>query len=178
MVHRRKARRFALLRDKKKPDSAIESGFFVTAANFQRLLDLGFLVHDVLADFRIELLDLHLAGHGALVFGGGVEMACSGTGHQLDLVSHIALLDLFAASAKLGKYGIDATLVDDSHALRGQSQADKTLFRSHPEAVRMQIRQEATARAIFCMRHVVTTHWTFAGDLAHSGHGDSTDKND
>lgn len=42
----------------------------------------------MLPDYRIVLLDLHLFRHGALVFGGGIEMPGSRAGHQLDLVSH------------------------------------------------------------------------------------------
>ncbi|MFT7244766.1 MAG: hypothetical protein ACI82A_002124, partial [Candidatus Azotimanducaceae bacterium] len=42
------------------------------------LLDLGFFVHDVLADNGIKLFDFHLVWHGALVLGRGVEMASTG----------------------------------------------------------------------------------------------------
>ena len=42
------------------------------------LLDLGFLVHDVLADHRIVLLHLHLSGGVLLVFIGGVEVTGAG----------------------------------------------------------------------------------------------------
>jgi len=52
------------------------------------LFDLGFLVHDVLADLGIKLLDLHLSGHGAFVLGSGIEVAGSGTGYESDLITH------------------------------------------------------------------------------------------
>ena len=44
-----------------------------------RLFDLGFLVGHMLADYRIILLNFHFLCHGALVFGRGVEMTCTGT---------------------------------------------------------------------------------------------------
>ena len=47
-----------------------------------QLLDLGFLVHHVLAYDRIEFLDFDLIGGGALVLVGGVEVA--GTSDKLD----------------------------------------------------------------------------------------------
>ena len=47
-----------------------------------RLLDLGFLVEDVLADDRIEFPDLHLASLVTLVLGRGIEKAGAGGGHQ------------------------------------------------------------------------------------------------
>lgn len=39
----------------------------------------------MLANNGIELADLHLLGHGALVFVGGVEVAGSSAGYQFDL---------------------------------------------------------------------------------------------
>src|SRR5690554_2301536 len=50
----------------------------------QVLLDLGFLVYHMLANDGIILLDLHLFGHGALVFGRGVEVTGVSAGNQLD----------------------------------------------------------------------------------------------
>src|SRR5690606_26625090 len=52
-----------------------------------QLLDLAFLVDHVLADGRIVLLDLHLAGRVLLVLVGGVEVAGAGRGDQADLVA-------------------------------------------------------------------------------------------
>ena len=40
--------------------------------NKQLLLDFGFLEHNVLANFRIKLFDLHFARHVAFVFVSGV----------------------------------------------------------------------------------------------------------
>ena len=55
------------------------------------LFDLGFLVHDVLADLGVKLLDLHLAGHGAFVLGGRIKVAGSGAGYEFYLVAHDVL---------------------------------------------------------------------------------------
>ena len=55
-------------------------GFFVRSQNRIPLLQLGFLVHDVLAYLGIELLHFNLFRHGAFVFRRGVEMTGTGTG--------------------------------------------------------------------------------------------------
>jgi hypothetical protein len=60
-------------------------GFFIKVV--EELLDLRFLVDNVLANDGIELLDLHLFGHVALVLVGGVEVAGTGAGHQTDLIA-------------------------------------------------------------------------------------------
>src|SRR3970040_2609536 len=52
------------------------------------LLQLGFLVEHVLARLGIVFLDLHLVGRGALVLGGGIEVAGAGGRFELDLVAH------------------------------------------------------------------------------------------
>ena len=49
------------------------------------LLDLAFLVFDVLARNGVVLLDDHLLGHGACVLFGYVEMACARGRVQTDL---------------------------------------------------------------------------------------------
>src|SRR5512147_2901487 len=58
-------------------------GFFVGQP--VELLQLGFLVHHMLASLGIELADLHFLRHGLLVLGGGVEVAGARSGLQLDL---------------------------------------------------------------------------------------------
>jgi hypothetical protein len=69
----------------KKPGIA---GFFIFDICLKALLDLGFLVHDMLANHRIELLDFHLFRHVALVLGGGVVMTGTGAGYKFDFVAH------------------------------------------------------------------------------------------
>jgi hypothetical protein len=49
------------------------------------LLQLDFLVFHMLASLGIKLHDQHFLGHGFLVFGGGVEVAGTRSGFQLDL---------------------------------------------------------------------------------------------
>jgi hypothetical protein len=68
---------------KKSPE---DPGFFHTLC--QGLLDLGFLVDDVLAHHGIIFLDLHLFGHSALVLVRGIEVTGTGTGNESDLVTH------------------------------------------------------------------------------------------
>jgi hypothetical protein len=50
------------------------TGFYYAAVG-HCLLDLGFLVHHMLAHNGIKLLDLHFFGHVFLVLGCGVEVA-------------------------------------------------------------------------------------------------------
>jgi hypothetical protein len=58
-------------------------GFFIGQP--AESLQLGFLVHHMLASLGIELADLHFLGHGLFVLGGGVEVAGARSGLQLDL---------------------------------------------------------------------------------------------
>ena len=53
-----------------------------------RLLELGFLVDDMLAHNRIKFLDFHLFRHGAFVFGGGVEVTRASSRFQFNFVAH------------------------------------------------------------------------------------------
>ena len=48
------------------------------------LLQLGFLVHHMLASLGIEFHDLHFLGHGPFVLGRSIEVAGSCRGFQLD----------------------------------------------------------------------------------------------
>jgi hypothetical protein len=52
-----------------------------------RLLDLGFLVGNMLADLGIKFHDLHFFRHRALVFGRGVEVTRACGRFQLDFVA-------------------------------------------------------------------------------------------
>src|SRR5210317_839061 len=51
------------------------------------LFDLGFLVDDVLTDRRVVFFRLQLFGMELLVLRRRVVVACTSTGHQLDLVA-------------------------------------------------------------------------------------------
>jgi hypothetical protein len=61
-------------------------GFVMDAE--QKLFNLGFLVHHMLAHYRVEFPDFHLFRHIALVLGGRIEVTGTGAGKQFDLVTH------------------------------------------------------------------------------------------
>src|ERR1700743_2549472 len=68
-----------------------ERGIFLKEPD---LLDLGFLVRNMLACDGIELLDLHLFGHVAIVLRGRIKVAVAVGGFQLDLVACAFRYDL------------------------------------------------------------------------------------
>ena len=55
---------------------------------YSDLLDLGFLVHHMLAYNRIKLFYFKFSGHGALVLGRCVEVTGTGAGYEFYLVTH------------------------------------------------------------------------------------------
>src|SRR5687768_8384095 len=138
-------------------------------------LDLAFLVHHVLANDGVVLLDLHLVRRVLLVLVGGVEVAGVGRGDQADLValgSHDSdpPSDLLAALAQIGQDGIDAVLVDSAQGSRGKTQLHPAVFAGDPEPALMQVREETAAGLVHCVRDVVAGRRTLAGYLANSGH--------
>ena len=70
----------------KKPAQA---GFF-DSCKATGLLDLGFLVVDVLAHYRVVFLHHHFVRRVLLVLVGGVEVAGAGGRYQFDQISHDA----------------------------------------------------------------------------------------
>ena len=54
----------------------------------RNLLDFAFFIDDMLADYRIKFLDLHLLRHVLFVLGGGVEVPRASTRDQFDFVTH------------------------------------------------------------------------------------------
>lgn len=140
------------------------------------LPDLAFLVHDVLTDDGIELLDLHLAGHVALVFGGRVEMTGSRAGNQANFVTcclghgNFPRLDLDAPLTHISEHGIDTFLVDQAHGVGAQAQTDPALFALDPETMVMEIRQEPTLGFVVGMGDVATDQRALSGYLADFGH--------
>src|SRR5204863_170554 len=68
-----------------KQKAPLVRGFWLKTVD--QLLDLGFLVRHMLTGDGIELRDLHLFRHGALVLGGRVEMTGTCGRFQLDLVA-------------------------------------------------------------------------------------------
>src|SRR5690606_14110527 len=116
------------------------------------LLQLGFLVFDVLARDRIELLDQHLFRRRALVLGRGVEVPGARGGLELDLftytLGHGVLLwtrwlNGFAAGAQVRQHGLDAVLVDGAQRARAHAQANPAVFAFDPELAVLQVREEA-----------------------------------
>src|SRR3954454_18226955 len=132
------------------------------------LLELGFFVDDVLARLGIVLLDLDLIGRGALVLGGGIEVAGAGRGFELDLLAHGLVLSL--AGLDLGEHGIDAELVDAAESGGGPAQPHPAALALEPEAAVMQVGLERADGLVVGVRDVVALHRLLAGDLADSGH--------
>jgi hypothetical protein len=69
----------------KKPAFA---GFLLAQRGQSELLQLGFLVHHMLAYLGIVFLHFDLFWCGALVLGRGVEMTGTGTGFEFDFFAH------------------------------------------------------------------------------------------
>jgi hypothetical protein len=66
----------------KKP--AVDTAGFLECQVQTELLQLDFLVLNVLASFGVELHDRHFLGHCFLVFAGRVEVTSASCGFQLD----------------------------------------------------------------------------------------------
>jgi hypothetical protein len=139
-----------------------------------QLLYFSFLEHDMLAHNRVVLLELELVGCVLAVLGRGVVVAGVRSGDQLDLfgVSFSAGhgLYLLTASADFGDNGFDAFLVNDAHAVAGNAQRHKTLFRFQPETMLMEIGFKTATTPVIGVRNSVAHQRLFAGDLTDFGH--------
>ncbi len=82
----------------------------------------------------------------------------------------ICSLNLYAAAAHVLKDGVYAKLVDDAKALLGHAHFYVTLLAFNPDALVVQIGQEAASRPVIRVRNVIAGHWSFSGDLADAGH--------
>src|SRR6187399_352843 len=147
--------------------------FFVTdalcrCAGRARLLDLRFLVVDVLAYDRIVFLDVHLVGVQALVLGSHVEMAGAGGRQQFHFFAHG--LDLLAFGAHAGEDGLDSVLLDRAQAAGGNAQAYPPALSLQPEALGVQIREEATALLVVGVGDAVADSNALARDFADAAH--------
>src|SRR6187401_3222087 len=143
--------------------------FFVTdalcrCAGRARLLDLRFLVVDVLTYDRIVFLDVHLVGMQALVLRGHVEMAGAGGRQQFHFFAHG--LNLLALGAEVRDHGVDAVLLDGAQAARGDAQADPATLTLEPEALSVQIRQEAATLLVVGVGNAVADSNALARDFA------------
>src|SRR5690349_15789187 len=132
------------------------------------LLDLRFLVFDVLAHDRIVFLDVHLVGMQALVLRGHVEMAGAGGRQEFHFFAHG--LNLLALGAEVRDHGVDAVLFDGAQAARGDAQADPATFTLEPEALGMQIRQEAATLLVIGVGNAVADSNALARDFADAAH--------
>jgi hypothetical protein len=94
----------------------------------------------VLANNRIKFLDLDLVRGSTLVLVGSVEVTSTGARDQTNQFTHDkAPLNLAAIATDFGQHDSDATLVDDTHALGGYAQTNKTFLFFNPEAVMLQV---------------------------------------
>src|SRR5215469_13143705 len=84
--------------------------------------------------------------------------------------------ELVALGAQLGDDLVDAFLLDGAHAAGRQTQRHPALLRLHPEALRMQVRQEAAALLVVGVRDAVTDGRLLAGDLADAGHTNNLER--
>src|SRR5262249_17323192 len=97
----------------------------------------------------------------------------------LDLLAHdgsfeiAAALELVALRAQLFDHLVDALLLHGAHAAGRQAQRHPALLGFQPEALRVQVRQEATALLVVGVRDAVTDGRLLAGDLADAGHTDN-----
>jgi hypothetical protein len=66
---------------------------------------------------------------------------------------------------------VDALLIDNPEAVLGNPQLHIALLTLHPDSLVMEIRQEAAPRLVMSVRHVISGHRSFSGDLADAGHG-------
>src|ERR1700722_6235091 len=139
-----------------------------------RLLDLGFLVRDVLAHERVELAHFHLVRMQALVLHRAVEMTGTGRREQFDFLAHgrpPLISDLDAAIAHSGQHRLQALLLDRAHGVGRDAQCHPARLALEPEALRVQIGQKTPTRAIVRMRDGIAAGGAFARDLTDARHG-------
>jgi hypothetical protein len=119
----------------------------------------------MLAHDRIELLERELFGRRFFVLGRGVEVTGTGSRFEFDFFTHDRISLDGASGAKIGEYSVNAVLVDEADASRGQAQTDEAVFALNPEAAALQVWQEAALGAVVSVRNIVSHHRLFAGDL-------------
>jgi hypothetical protein len=113
-------------------------GFYVEQES--GLFNFGFLVDHVLADHGIVFFNFHFVRHGALVLGGGIEMASVSAGDEFDFVTHgFAPLDLITAATHVSQNGFNTFLVDNAHAFAADAQTDPALLGFDPETMGVQV---------------------------------------
>jgi len=109
------------------------------------LFDFGFFIYNVFADNGIKFFDLHFFGHSPFVFCCCIEVSGAFGRNQFNFIAHFfILLRDVAGFTQIGKNSIDASLVNDTHAFGGNSEANPAVFALYPESVMLQIRTKAS----------------------------------
>src|ERR1700752_1687819 len=85
--------------------------------------------------------------------------------------------ELHAPRAQLGDDLVEALLLDGAHAAGGQAQRDPALLGLEPEALRVQVRQEAAPPLVVGVGDAVTDSRLLAGDFADAGHTCNLERN-
>jgi hypothetical protein len=69
--------------------------------------------------------------------------------NQFNFIAHFSiLLRVIASFTQIGKNGIDAFLVNDTHAFGGNSEANPAVFALYPESVVLQIWTKASFSSV------------------------------
>src|SRR5579862_6621843 len=85
--------------------------------------------------------------------------------------------ELQALCAQLGDDLVDALLLEGTHAAGREPQPHPALLGLEPEALRVQVRQEATALLVVGVRDAVTDGRLLASDFADAGHSCNLERN-
>src|SRR5215467_223301 len=85
-------------------------------------------------------------------------------------VSCLRPSELHALRAQLGDDLVDALLLDGAHAVGRQAQRHPALLGLEPEALRVQVRQEAAALLVVGVRDAIADGRLLASDFADAGH--------
>src|SRR5690554_3872906 len=86
------------------------------------------------------------------------------------VVPLIYWLDFFATRAHIRQNDIDTILVDDTQGGGRNTQFDPAVFRFHPEAAILQVRQKAAFGFVVSVGNMVAALRLFPGDLAYTCH--------
>jgi hypothetical protein len=172
----------------KKPLS--RSGFFMEDPT--ELLQLGFLVFDMLASFGIKFHDRHFLGHGFLVLAGGVEVTRTRRRFKLDFFasafgSHGEILSVcvfsvqpdganasdgvesgLTAGAQIGEHHFNAFFVDQAQCGVGHAQTHPAVFAFDPKTAVLQVGQKTALGFVVGVGDIVSHHRAFTRDFTYA----------
>jgi hypothetical protein len=80
-------------------------------------------------------------------------------------------LNLDAGGAQGYQDVVDTLFVNDSEALWRNPKFHIALFALDPDPLHVEVGQKSATRLVIRMRHVISGHRSFSGDLADAGHG-------